>query len=285
MTLPVASAAHVRAALRAIVRRHARDFAIVVLPYGIGSVAGLIPPWLVGRIIDRLRAGAGIDEVTVFGLAMSLSLVVQVLALLWATRRTLVLGEIVFAGLREDFLRDALRLPIGRVEAAGTGDLVNRTTQDIGAVSSTVRYALPQIAIATVTVLLTVVAGFLVSPIIAPVFLVGLPILFVVLRWYLPRAGKVYFDEGASFGPTFATIWETAEGGRTVDALSLARSRDVAADRALAGYWRATVPVIGLHMVMLPTTNLAFALPVAQPWRGVDGSRRTISSRSVSSRR
>ncbi|MET0736433.1 MAG: ABC transporter ATP-binding protein [Microbacterium sp.] len=263
MTLPVASAAHVRRALGLIVRRHAGAFAAVVILYGIGAVAGLLPPWLIGRLIDRLQAGAGIDEVMAFGASMAAALVVQVLALLWATRRTLVLGEIVFARLRDEFLRDALRLPIGLVESAGTGDLVNRTTQDIGAVSSTVRFAMPQIAIATVTVALTVIAGFIVSPLIAPVFLIGLPILFVVLRWYLRRAGAVYFDEGAAFGPIFATVWETAEGGRAVDALGLARSRDAAADRALAGYWRATVPVIGLHMVMLPTTNLAFALPVA----------------------
>lgn len=263
-TLPVASGAHVRRTLVAIARAHAGAFAIVVVLYGIGAIAGLLPPWLIGRLIDGLTLhGAGIDEVAVFGVSMTSALAVQVLALLWATRRTLVLGEVVFATLRDGFMADALRLPIGLVESAGTGDLINRTTQDIGAVSSTVRFALPQMLIAAVSIVLTVVAGFLVSLLIAPVFLVGLPLLVVVVRWYLRRAVPIYFAESAAFGPIFGAVYETVEGGRTIDALRLADARDAAADRALAGYWRATVPVIGLQMVMLPTTNLAFALPVA----------------------
>jgi Flp pilus assembly protein TadB len=40
-----------------------------------------------------------------------------------------------------------------------------------------VRFALPQILIASVTIALTVVAGFVVSPLIAPVFLLAAPIL------------------------------------------------------------------------------------------------------------
>lgn len=263
-TLPVASGAHVRRTLAAIARAHAGAFAIVVALYGIGAIAGLLPPWLIGRLIDELTLhSAGLADVAMFGASMSAALAVQVLALLWATRRTLVLGEIVFATLRDAFMAGALRLPIGLVESAGTGDLINRTTQDIGAVSSTARFALPQMLIASVSIVLTVVAGFLVSPLIAPVFLVGLPMLVVVGRWYLRRAVPIYFAESAAFGPIFGAVYETVEGGRTVDALRLADSRDAAADRALAGYWRATVPVIGLHMVMLPTTNLAFALPVA----------------------
>jgi ABC-type multidrug transport system fused ATPase/permease subunit len=44
--------------------------------------------------------------------------------------------------------------------SAPRSELVNRTTQDVAAVSSTVRFALPQILIASVTIALTVVAGF-----------------------------------------------------------------------------------------------------------------------------
>lgn len=261
--LPVAGRAHVRASLRAIARANARTLIVIAFLFAVGAIAGLVPPWLVGRLIDRLGSGAGLAEVTAFGLGMTASLVIQVVAVLLGTRHAMVLGELVFARLRERFMEDALRLPIGLVEAAGTGDLVNRTTQDIGAVSSTVRYAVPQSLIACVSIVLIVVAGFVVSPLIAPAFLVGIPILIVVLRWYVRRATRVYQAEGASYGPMFAAATETVEGARTIDALDLAGVRDASADAALAGYWRATVPVIRLKMVMLPLTNVAFALPVA----------------------
>lgn len=261
--LPIATAAHVRRVLLRILRDHRAAFATVTSLFGLAAIAGLVPPWLIGRLIDRLAGGAQVGEVTGFGVAMTLSLAVQVAATLFASRRAFVLGEVVFAGLREDFMRDALCLPIGVVEAAGTGDLVNRTTQDVGAVARTVRYAVPETLVASVTIVLIVVASWVVSPLVAPAFLLGVPVLVIVLRWYLRRAVPVYQAEGASYGPLFAVATETVEGARTVDALSLAPARDRAAAAALAGYWRATVPVIGLKMVMLPWTNVAFAIPVA----------------------
>ncbi len=160
-------------------------------------------------------------------------------------------------------MADALFLPLDLVERAGTGELVNRTTQDVAAVSAIVRFALPQILIASMTIVLTIGGALLVSPLIAPVFLLAGPILFVVLRWYLPKAPSVYLDEQASYGPIFAAASETIDGARTVDALGLAKERDAATDAALAGYWRATVPVMHLRIVVLPWTNVAFALPVA----------------------
>ena len=44
-----------------------------------------------------------------------------------------MLGETVFAELREGFLERVLRLPLSTVERAGTGDLVTRSTGDIEA--------------------------------------------------------------------------------------------------------------------------------------------------------
>lgn len=269
-TFPIASTAHVRRSLAAIVRRHRGALAVIVAVFGVAAVAGLVPAWLVGRLIDRLGDGADLSEVTAIGIAMVVSVVVQAFTVLIATQRTRVLGEHVFAELREQFMADALFLPITAVEDAGTGELVNRTTQDVGAVANTVRFALPQILIAAVTIVLTLVAGFIVSPAIAPVYLLAVPILWLALRWYLQRATPVYLAESAAYGPIFAAANETIEGARAVDALSLAERRDAATDGALADYWRVTVPVIRLHLVLYPWTNVAFAVPVtaALAWGG-----------------
>jgi ABC-type multidrug transport system fused ATPase/permease subunit len=262
-SFPIASAPHVRLALARIVRAHRARIALVVVLFGASSVAGLIPPWLIGRLIDRVGAGADLAEVTVIGSVMLASVAAQAAGVLLATRITMALGEGVFAELREDFVGDALFLPLDLVERAGTGDLVNRTTQDVGAVSSTVRFAIPQMLVASVTILLTITGALVVSPVIAPVFLLAGPILLVALRWYLPKAPAAYLAEGAAFGPMLGSVGETFDGARTVDALRLAERRDAATDAALDGYWRATVPVIRLHMVLYPWTNVAFAVPVA----------------------
>ncbi|WP_424446050.1 ABC transporter ATP-binding protein [Microbacterium sp. CH-015] len=260
---PVASGAAVRQRIGGIVRAESRALTLIVALFALAAVAGLVPPWVVGRLIDRLISGADAAEVSLLGALMIASVAAQALAVLVATRLTMVLGERVFAELREDFIADVLYLPVGAIEEGGTGELVNRTTQDVAAVSSTVRFALPQILIASVTIALTVVAGFVVSPLIAPVFLLAAPILVVLVRWLLARATPVYLAEGAAYGPIFGAASETVAGARTVDALSLADARDAQTDEAIAGFWRATVPVIHLQLVFLPWSNVAFAIPVA----------------------
>ncbi len=81
---------------------------------------------------------------------------VQSLLTRWARFRSFALGEQVLAELREDFVDNALALPIGTVERAGTGDLLSRTSRDVDTLSRTVRFAVPETIIAFVTVLFTV---------------------------------------------------------------------------------------------------------------------------------
>ena len=54
-----------------------------------------------------------------------------------------VLGEQVLAELREDFVGNALALPVGVVESAGSGDLLTRTSRDVDQLGWSVRWALP----------------------------------------------------------------------------------------------------------------------------------------------
>jgi ABC-type transport system involved in cytochrome bd biosynthesis fused ATPase/permease subunit len=74
---------------------------------------------------------------------LAVSLVAQTVLTFVARRASFVLGETVFAELR-GFLERVLRLPSPRVERAGTGDLVTRSTGDIEALARTVRFAVPR---------------------------------------------------------------------------------------------------------------------------------------------
>lgn len=236
-TLPTASSREVWAALRGLWRGQRRRFALILALYGAAAVAGLAPPKLFGALVDRIGAGATGETVALFCGAMIVSVVLQAVLLLAATRTALVLGEDVFRDVRDGFMANALRLPIGMIERGGTGELVTRTTQDVRALGGTVRDAIPQTVIAAVTVLLTVTAAALTSPLIAPVYLLAVPLLFVVMRWYVRRAPAVYHALGASFGPMFASVHETATGARTVEALSLQEARNASMGDAITGHW------------------------------------------------
>lgn len=275
-TLPTASSREVWAALRGLWRGQRRRFALILALYGAAAVAGLAPPKLFGALVDRIGAGATGETVALFCGAMIVSVVLQAVLLLTATRTALVLGEDVFRDVRDGFMANALRLPIGMIERGGTGELVTRTTQDVRSLGGTVRDAIPQTVIAAVTVLLTVTAAALTSPLIAPVYLLAVPLLFVMMRWYVRRAPAVYHALGASFGPMFASVHETATGARTVEALSLQEARNASMGDAITGHWITAVARIRLRQVMLPWSNLAFAIPVFASlawggWLAIDG--------------
>lgn len=260
--LPVAKRAHVFRVVEKIWRAHRAQFVKVVVLFTLASVASLAPPRLMGLLVDRLRAGMDAADVGMFGAAMLASVVVQALFILWGTHTAYRLGEVVFARLREDFLERAVRLPLGVLERGGTGELLTRTTQDITAVSNLIRKALPESFVAAVTVVLILVAATITSPLIAPVFVLAVPILVPLMRWYLARAVGVYQRLSETWGPIFSSIDETANGARAVEALRLAEARSQSMDAALASHWIAAVDRIRLRQRLLPWSNLAFAVPV-----------------------
>ncbi len=261
-SLPVAGSGATRRAALALLREHARPLRSVVLLHGLAALAGLAGPALLGRLVDGVlghTSGRAIDHIV---LLLLVALIVQV-CLIWLARRaSFVLAETVFAQLREEFLATVTRLPLSTVERAGSGDLMSRTTNDVEAVSHSVRYAVPRILVALTTVVLTLGALTLAGPLIAPAVLVALPPLWLSARWYLARARDGYLRERASYAALNGTVAETVDGARTVSALSLAGRRRQRTDEDLRGLWAAERYTLRLRTVWFPSTELAYVLPV-----------------------
>ena len=57
-------------------------------------------------------------------------------------------GQDLLAAAREYIVATVLRLPLGKVESASSGDLVTRVTRDVGTMSESVRFGLPEAVIA-----------------------------------------------------------------------------------------------------------------------------------------
>jgi ABC-type multidrug transport system fused ATPase/permease subunit len=169
----------------------------------------------------------------------------------------------MFAELREDFMRRVLALPLSTVEKAGTGDLVSRTTADVDSLARTIRFALPETLIASVTTVLTVVAAVWVNPLAAIPCIAGVPILWAGTRWYLRRAPAGYLWERASYATLAGTVGETVDGGRTIEALGLGEERVRRIDADLEEAYRAEARTLFLRTVWFPTAEFAYVLPVA----------------------
>ena len=239
--------------------------------YALAAITGLIPAWVIGKIINLATSNtlhtSDITRLVIILLASSLSFA---LLTFLARAQSYKLGETIFATLREEFLASVLALPLIDVERAGTGDLLSRTTNDVEALSRTVRFALPEWMVAILQAVLTLVAMLLISPLASIGAVVSIPFLIFSTRTYLKFAPPGYRRERMSYATMSGTISETAEGARTIDAhqLSSRQSRRIEGD--INESYFSEIYTLLLRMNWFPTVESAFALAVATTlaWSG-----------------
>lgn len=263
MLLPIASTAKVRAVGARLIRAHRGALGGVLLLHTLAAACGLAGPWLIGRIIDSIAHGSATEaSIGILALILLAAIVAQSLLTRFAQRQSMILGESVFATLRERFMSTVGNLPLSTVEQAGTGDLLGRTTNDIDSVARTVRFGVPRILVATVTTVLTAVAAITIDARVAVAMFVGVPLLVISTRWYLRRSGPGYQRKLASYARLSGTISETVDGARTIEALRLAPSQRAKIDAALHERREAERYTLGLRTVWFPATDMSFLVPI-----------------------
>ncbi|MFE9769191.1 ABC transporter ATP-binding protein [Streptomyces sp. NPDC005808] len=260
--LPVAEQADVRRASVRLVRADGRAFAVVLALNALAAAAGLIGPWLLGRIIDDVRAGDGVAVVDRLALVILVCALAQVLLARAARYVGHRFGERTLARVREEFVERALALPASVVERAGTGDLTARGTADVAMVGTTLRDAGPELLICSVQSLFILGAVFFLDPLLGCCGVLGLTGIWFATRWYLRRARTAYLAEGAATSEVAEILAATAEGARTVEAFGLQRRRTVASRDAIETLRRTRMRTLFLRNVFFPLVEISYIVPV-----------------------
>jgi ABC-type multidrug transport system fused ATPase/permease subunit len=260
--LPVGSPAGVRRYVRLLARRHRRTFASVIGLHALGAGAGLAGPWVLGGLVEGLSTSTTAGRITQAGGLFLAAVVVQSLFTGLSRMRGAILGEHILADLREDFLVRSVALPPGVLERAGTGDLVSRTTTDVDRLAKSVRDAVPELAVAVVSVVLVFGAMLVTSPLIAVSALAGAPVLLLGSRWYFARAPQSYRAESAAYAAVNTAIAETVDAGRTVEALGLGDRRVRVADERIRTWVSWERYTLWLRTVLFPAVDMPYSLAV-----------------------
>jgi ABC-type multidrug transport system fused ATPase/permease subunit len=262
--LPIADGPEVRRQTAVLLRRHRRTLTRVVALHTVAAIAGLTGPWLLGRLVNDVTGGTTDSTVDTMIAVLLGAVLVQAVVIRFAQQASMVLGEQVFAELREDFMHTVTQLPLSTVERAGTGDLVARTTNDVNKLQHAVRFGVPKVMVCVVTIVLTLVASFLVAPLVSIALFVGVPGMVLTTRWYLHRATPGYLRESAAYATLNGSITEAVEGARTTDALHLGARLRRRIDANLREAFEAERYTLRLRTVLIPSVDSAFSLaPVA----------------------
>uniref|UniRef100_A0AAU3H5N5 ABC transporter ATP-binding protein/permease n=1 Tax=Streptomyces sp. NBC_01401 TaxID=2903854 RepID=A0AAU3H5N5_9ACTN len=262
-SLPIARPFEVRRAALRLIRVDGRAFAGVIALNALAAAAGLVGPWLLGRIIDEVRDGAAVSSVDRLALTILVFALVQLLLVRYAGYVGHRFGERTLARIREQFADRALALPDAVVERAGTGDLLTRGTTDVNAVGATLRDAGPAILIAATQALFILGAVFALDPLLGACGVLGLLGIWFASRWYLRRALDAYLAEGAANSALAEQLAATAAGARTVEALGLQQRRIAASQEAIETCRRTRMRTLFLRSVLFPAVDVSYVLPVA----------------------
>ncbi|MFE2061858.1 ABC transporter ATP-binding protein [Streptomyces sp. NPDC059467] len=261
--LPVAGRAEVRRATLRLVKADRRAFTAALLLNALAAATGLVGPWLVGRIVDAVRAGRGVGAVDRLALWILLCSLAQLLFARAARYVGHRFGERTLARVREEFVERALTLPASVVERAGTGDLTARGTADVSTVGTTLRDAGPEMLVCAVQALFVMGAVFALNPLLGVFGVLGLTPIWFALRWYLRRARDGYLTEGATTSGVAEIVTATVTGARTVEALRLQEQRTAASRDALEANRKARFYTLYLRTVFFPAIEVSYAIPVA----------------------
>ncbi|MFZ0170396.1 MAG: ABC transporter ATP-binding protein [Acidimicrobiales bacterium] len=263
--LPVASARVVRAYIMAVLRTDWRDAAGVLAFYAAASVAGLVGPRVLGDVVAEAAAGgdghalARVDEAVLIFLC---ALVLQSFFIRGASRVAGTITARLLSSIRVEFVRAILAMPVGLVEAAGTGELQTRASSDVEQLTWSVRQAAPRMAVAGAQAVFTVAALVWTAPIMAIVLVPVIPALVLGTRWYLKRARPGYKAEIAAFDRMNARVQENAAAGRTIETFGLGQQRTQLVDADIRNWMHWERYTLRLRTIYFPLTEACYILPL-----------------------
>ena len=208
-----------------------RAAGVLVILFGVSSVTlSVIGPRVLGEATDIIVEGvtgeAGIDFPALHRVLLAvlgLYVVSSVLAYLQAYLLAGVVQRSMHR-LRGDVEDKLNRLPLAYVDGQPRGDLLSRVTNDIDNVAQSLQQSLSQLLTSVLTMVGVLVMMLVISPLLALVALVTVPIALGTVRFITSRSKSRFMAQWARTGSLNAQVEEAFTGhalvkvfGRRVD--------------------------------------------------------------------
>jgi putative ABC transporter transmembrane len=238
------------------------EFAVVFTLQTALAVVGVVTPTVVGRAVDAVAAGTTSSYIRNAIAFIAVVVVIQAILGYAASLRAYVFSQKILAVLRERVVRAVTSLPLGTVEAAGSGDMIGRTTHDVDRVSFFIEGAVSRLFMTVLTIAATLVAIFVANPLLGGVVVLTAAPIFFTVRFYVRRGVPAYLAASAISAGMSGVASETVEQSTTADAMRLGRVRAERMDTLIYEYWRNEVYTGWVRMLFIVMNQLVTYLPV-----------------------
>ena len=203
-----------------------------------------------------LRPGEGIDF-SVLSLVLGIVLLLYVLSSVFMWLQGFVLNGITqrtVLRLRRDVEEKIHHLPLTYFDRQPRGELLSRVTNDIDNVSQSLQQTLSQLLTSLLTVIGVLVMMFAISPILALIALVSIPITLVITVLVAKRSQKLFVAQWAHTGALNAQIEEGYSGHSLVKVFGRHREVQARFDEKNEELFRASFGAQFISGIIMPAT-------------------------------
>jgi ATP-binding cassette, subfamily B, multidrug efflux pump len=208
-------------------------------------------------MLARMRPipGMGIDFAALARVLMIVLVLFAVASLLlWA--QGYILNGIVQSAvrrLRSDVEDKLHRLPLPYFDNQPRGELLSRVTNDIDNIAQTLQQTLGQLVVSLLTVIGVLVMMFVISPVLAVIALVAVPLSVVVTRQVAKRSQKQFIAQWRHTGELNAQIEEAFTGHDLVKVFGRQRETEARFAAKNDDVFRASFAAQFMSGIMMPS--------------------------------
>lgn len=195
----------------------------VSIPRILGHIVDEVTTFIADRGRREISAREIVDLLGPFALQLLIAAIAGAVLMAGGFFLLAKVSERVVASLRERIVGTALELPLAHVEAASTGDLVSRATDDGAEVSEAIKSTLPILTKSIFIVGATAVALATIDIRLLGFAVVSVPVYAVSARWYLRVAPGRYAIERAAAAERSRRMLEALSSTDTVNAFRMQR--------------------------------------------------------------
>jgi ATP-binding cassette subfamily B protein len=166
--------------------------------------------------------------------------------------------------MREDLERKVHRLPLSYFDRVPRGDLLSRLTNDIDNVQQTLQQTFSQMISSVLTVIGVLVMMFVVSPLLAGISLIAIPLTLLVTAVIGKRSQRLFVDQWARTGQVNAIVEEAYTGNDLVKLYGRQAATLAKFDAANEQLYRSSFGAQFVSGIIMPTMtfvgNLVYVL-------------------------
>ncbi len=232
----------------------------VVSNLGVGLIA-LIPPLIYGSLMDRIILNnsipwsARLSKVPLYVLGLlacygSIQLSVYIRSFVMH-----VLGEKVILKLRQEIYHKLQQLSVSFYDSRQTGEIMSRVTNDTEVVEAFVNHAADTLISDMMRLIGMIVVMLWISPTLAVVALVPVPIIFVLAWSFARKIRPLYRSIRERLAMINAKVQENISGVRVVKAFAREDYEYENFDREVTDYYKTRVDTVRKWTKFFPTID------------------------------